>query len=255
MTEVRKPSDSFLARTHFNPISMPAGSKPTENVLSAIVKLTEDGVAIVSSQLPRPTIEALRAEILSLAEPKVPDSPDLNLRAAYHRAPSVKPIVESSELLSLASHYCGPNAQLRTAKGTVRSQGCPELALHTDKAIWYEPPFADSDRLLVVNVVCDSYDPADGGTFFVPGSHGFRRNPTTEEAEDKHLRVSPVPQVSDLLCWTGETWHGRWPRTNPGERVVLTLMFSSPGLPLEKNASTFSGDEYQANTHSVAKPR
>lgn len=79
------------------------------------------------------------------------------------------------------------------------------------------------------NVVCNGtlvlteYTKDNGALAVVPGSHRFGRQPTAGEAVGDAVPVE-CPAGS-LILWHGSTWHGAFPRKNPGLRLNLVASY------------------------------
>ncbi|HEY1615841.1 MAG TPA: phytanoyl-CoA dioxygenase family protein [Rhizomicrobium sp.] len=192
-------------------------------------ELLLNGYALVPRALDSGLAEQLRRDIKLHAVAKSSASRDRTLLDGYPRLESIRLVVENEQIRDLALAVCGEDARLHAAKGAVRAAGEGELSLHTDTAAVTSSPFVRSAQFFTVHIICEPFEPEHGATFFVPYSHRLLRNPTSTEA-DSADRVCLSAEPGDLLCWLGETWHGRYSRTTPGERVSLFLMFTAADI-------------------------
>jgi ectoine hydroxylase-related dioxygenase (phytanoyl-CoA dioxygenase family) len=68
-----------------------------------------------------------------------------------------------------------------------------------------------------------------------------RRHPTTAEALDPLLGVPVSAPAGSMIIWHGNTWHGAAPRTTPGVRLSLIMLFCrwylTPQIPHRQLAS------------------
>ena len=68
---------------------------------------------------------------------------------------------------------------------------------------------------------------------FVPGSHRRARQPNPGEGVDEAIPVEAP--AGSLVVWTGNMWHGAFPRQNDGLRLVLTCSFNRPYLRTQED--------------------
>ena len=189
-------------------------------------KLLLRGYALVPGVLDAGLVEQLHRDIDCQATAKSRASGDRTVRDGYPRLESFRLVVENEEIRAIAMTVCGEDAHLRFVKGAVRVAGEGELATHTDTGAHTSSPFVRPAQFFTIHVICEQLRPEHGATFFVPNSHRLMRDPTPDEVASAD-RVWVDAEPGDLVCWLGETWHGRFSRTTPGERVSLFLMFTA----------------------------
>ncbi len=142
--------------------------------------------------------------------------------------------------LAIARWMCGQSAVMTGAtwllKGSNKAPGISTddqtkpLLLHID-ALAVPPPMSQYAHFCNTSWVLSDYsNEEDGPTVYVPGSHLFGRAPFLHEQdftrEDNPYRVVPLSaREGSLVVWHGTTWHGALPRTTPGLRVTLALMW------------------------------
>jgi hypothetical protein len=97
---------------------------------------------------------------------------------------AVRQIAGLPLLLSLPEAIRGSGAELRSVKGMLRGAGSPKLSLHSDIGVWWASPFPRSGLTLTVMVPCSPFTVAEGGTFVVPGSQLYLREPQPAEDRD-----------------------------------------------------------------------
>lgn len=140
----------------------------------------------------------------------------------------VNPVV-----LTMAHWCCGRSAVLAGAGSIIKGSSDSEVGrmpLHIDTH-GVPPPFGPYP--LAVNtswLTTDYISAADGPTLLLPGSHRFGYTPRAHEAEwwKEGSPYKPVPleaKAGSLAIWQGNTWHASMPRTNPGLRVTLVLVW------------------------------
>jgi len=76
-----------------------------------------------------------------------------------------------------------------------------------------------------VSILCTDYSSADDGpTILSPGSHRMARAPSPGEATPGDAQPTCVTlegEAGSIAVWNGFTWHGSYPRKNPGLRITL----------------------------------
>lgn len=80
-----------------------------------------------------------------------------------------------------------------------------------------------------VSILATDYSSLDDGpTILAPGSHLMARAPSPEEAkpgDNQPPCVTLEGEAGSIAVWNGFTWHGTYPRKNPGLRVTLVQSF------------------------------
>ncbi len=60
----------------------------------------------------------------------------------------------------------------------------------------------------------------------IPETHEHRRHPNAEEIAAEKGAISTECPAGTIAFWDGSVWHGNYPRTIDGQRVVLHITFS-----------------------------
>jgi ectoine hydroxylase-related dioxygenase (phytanoyl-CoA dioxygenase family) len=131
--------------------------------------------------------------------------------------------------LTLARYLCGNSVTMGLNAYFIKGadpDGTRQTPLHTDMS---EPPQTTIANGCNVTILCSDYlTPEDGPTVFVPGSHRYGRAPFDHEMSTANC---PYPllnlkgRAGSIAVWSGSTWHGSVPRSNPGLRIALTQLF------------------------------
>ena len=80
----------------------------------------------------------------------------------------------------------------------------------------------------------DEFTEAGGATKVIPGSQVHRRHPSWDEIAEQKGAIPIACPANSLACWDGSVWHGNYPRSIDGERVVLHITFGRLALrPVE----------------------
>ena len=120
---------------------------------------------------------------------------------------------------AMAEFSVGRGFLLGSLAATVRANGEPALPLHADQDM-FPAPFPDHNMMLTACWVLDEFTEAGGATRVLPGSNQFRRHPSAEEGANAG-GVPMAGSAGSLALWDGRVWHGNFPRTIDGQRVVL----------------------------------
>ena len=123
-------------------------------------------------------------------------------------------------LMALAEFSVGRGCLLGSLIGTVRNAGDPSSPPHADQDM-IPAPFPAHNFMLTACWVCDDFTKEGGATLIVPGSGRFHRHPTEAESADLSRAIAAECPAGSVVLWDGNIWHGNWPRSIPGQRVVL----------------------------------
>ena len=131
-------------------------------------------------------------------------------------------------VLTMARWLCGQSAILAGHTWIIKPETKHGLNLHSD-AHGIPPGGGHIAHVANLSWMCTDYASADDGpTAFVPGSHRYGRATLPHESSltDSSFPVVPVDgEAGSLAVWHGATWHGSYPRKNPGLRVTLVQVF------------------------------
>jgi hypothetical protein len=126
--------------------------------------------------------------------------------------------------LALAEYICGRGCTLSSVLATVRVAGSA-LGLHCDQS-QVPAPFPEHLVNLTACWVTDEFTKANGAFMIIPGTHRNRRNPTPEEGQALDGAIAVECPPGSVVLWDGAVWHGNYPRTEPGQRVVLHVTYT-----------------------------
>jgi ectoine hydroxylase-related dioxygenase (phytanoyl-CoA dioxygenase family) len=96
------------------------------------------------------------------------------------------------------------------------------MPLHSDQN-WLPAPFPKQNYLLTVCWVHDEFSAENGATKIIPGSHRHRRHPTPDETAAEQGAIAIEAPAGSVAIWSGAVWHGNYPRSAPGDRVVTHI--------------------------------
>jgi hypothetical protein len=133
----------------------------------------------------------------------------------------------NEQVLALITYLLGESCVVNHLSGMVKGPGPDALPLHTDQNIsGAPPPFPAFAQVANATWLLTDYSSENGCTCFVPGSHRWCRPPTRHEALDLSMAVPIEAKAGSVMIWHGNTWHGAYPRTVPGERVSLVTYYN-----------------------------
>jgi len=140
------------------------------------------------------------------------------------------PIFEKTLLnpagLGLVQYLLGTGCILSLCDGWVKGKGEARTGLHCDWAQFEMPTFPPEPYTANFNYLLSDYSKDDGALAFVPGSHRWRRWPSSEEAKYWADNAEPVEaEMGSMIIWGDHTWHGSYPRKNNGLRLMLLATF------------------------------
>lgn len=186
-----------------------------------LAQLRSEGYTVVSDIATPEFTARLRDTCIRLAKEGNGHSAGMLL----NRDPIFVDVVMNPKLLALVEKMCGKGALLSQLVCGVRKKGAPALGLHSDQN-WHPAPFPEQNQLFTCCWVMDKFDEPSGATLVCPGTHRMRRHPNAQEIAEKTGAIPITAEANSLACWDGSVWHGNYPRTADGERVVLHITFS-----------------------------
>ena len=139
--------------------------------------------------------------------------------------PIFEEVVLNPKLQTIVELMVGKDALLSQYTLSVRDKGARALPLHADQN-WTPAPFPVHNQLVTFCWACDEFTKAGGATMVVPKSHINRRHPAPQEVKLAQGAVAVECPAGSVPFWDGSVWHGNWPRTIDGKRVVLHITFT-----------------------------
>ena len=149
------------------------------------------------------------------------------------RDPIFEDVVLNPKNQALVEVMCGQGALLSQLMASIWPKGAPALGLHADQN-WFPAPFPEHNQLFTMCWAMEEYSKEAGCTKVIPRSHLARRHPDKKETGQEPGAIPAECPANSLVCWDGSIWHGNYPRTIDGERVVLHITFGRLALrPVE----------------------
>lgn len=147
--------------------------------------------------------------------------------------PVFEEVLLNPTVYALARYFLGKSVQLSDMVGILKRadpKATPTHPLHTDQH-GTPAPLPQYAQTLNITWALTHYSREEGSVAIVPGSHRFGGMPEPYETNflANNAPIKPTPIECDpgsLIIWGGTTWHGSFPRTAPGLRMNLILVFS-----------------------------
>lgn len=228
------PTIPFVTRQPFE-LSDELGSRIEELGLSSCLdQLRDEGYTVVPEIASLDFTARLREACIRLAQETESPAKGYSAALLLGRDPIFEEVVLNPKILALVEVMCGQGALLSQLITSIRPQGAPKLALHADQN-WMPAPFPEHNQLFTLCWAMEEFTEAAGATKVIPKSHLERRHPNEDETRDEPGAIATDCSANSVVCWDGSIWHGNYPRTEPGERVVLHITFSRLALRTVEN--------------------
>lgn len=150
------------------------------------------------------------------------------------RDPIYEEVVLHPVIRVLTEIMCGKGALLSQLIASIRPEGAASIGLHADQN-WFPAPFPKHNQLLTICWAMDEFTQEAGCTKVIPKSHLLRRHPNKDERDKEDGAIPTICAANSLAVWDGSIWHSNYPRTIPGERVVLHITFGRLALRTVEN--------------------
>ena len=199
------------------------------DLVETVEHVKDNGYGIIYDPAPVEFNQRLRETIVRIHAEKKGGVANMLL----DKDPIFEEVVMNPKILALVEIMCGKGAMLSQLVCSVRHKGATALPLHADQN-WMPAPFPVHNGLVTFCWACDEYTKAGGATKVIPKTHLHRRHPNAEEIAEFKGAIATECPAGSIPFWDGSVWHGNWPRTIEGERVVLHVTFSRLALrPVE----------------------
>ena len=205
-----------------------------------LAELEAFGFTIIEGALSPQLTLRLRGAVLASAEKRFGRQLDLENEAELREvelAPYLlykdavfEEAVLNEKPLALITYLLGYSCWLSSLTSHVKGPGEVGLLLHSDTANGVPAPFSAYSHVANCNYALTDYTEAGGCLAVVPGSHRLHRQPTKWEVglagneRNPHAIPIEVP-AGTAIVWHGNTWHGSFPRKQPGLRINLATYF------------------------------
>jgi hypothetical protein len=213
-------------------------------------ELRENGYTII--EVDRDLSDRIRAATLQAVQGA--SGPNASFDLAFATPLGEDPVFEEActhpAALALAEYICGRGCTLSSVLATVRIAGSA-LGLHCDQG-QIAAPFPEHLVNLTACWVTDEFTKANGAFMIIPGTQRRRRNPTPAEGQGLEGAIAVECPPGSVVLWDGAVWHGNYPRTEPGQRVVLHVTYTRLAYRPVHDFSYLT-DEFRANASPQMK--
>ncbi len=141
--------------------------------------------------------------------------------------------------LTLAHYILGTSCRLFTTSTFVKRGNASSTPMHVDSA-GNPPPLYPFSVVCNISWILTDYTKENGTFAIVPGSHRYCRHPTKAElpkimgGTGDDICVPVEAKAGSLIVFTGNTWHGTYPKVDPVLRAhVVTGFCRNYVLPAE----------------------
>ena len=189
------------------------------DLLETVQHVQEYGFGYIHDPTPIEFNERLREVALKIFAAK------RGTNVLLDKDPIFEEVVLNPKLLAIVEVMCGQGALLSQYTLSVRGKGARALPLHADQN-WTPAPFPEANQLVTFCWACDEFSKAGGSTMVVPKTHVKKRHPDPRETKQAQGAIALECPAGTVTFWDGSVWHGNWPRTIDGKRVVLHITFT-----------------------------
>jgi hypothetical protein len=194
--------------------------------------LVDDGYTVIQDERARAIADEVREAIIRCV-PAPPEAKAPTRFTLLDQDPVFAQAITTPKLLALVEFLLGRGAQFSQLSGSRRRQGPGSLGLHADNS-WFPAPFPEWEISCTACFVTDEFTRESGATLVIPGTHKLKRHPPKDVRKSLEGAVPIVAPKGSICLWDGSVWHGNYPRTLPGERVVLHMTYTRLGMqPIE----------------------
>ncbi len=149
--------------------------------------------------------------------------------------PIFEKLILTPAALGLIQWLVGTDCILSLCNAWIKGKGSSRTSFHADWAQFEMPTMAVEPFGANFNYLLSDYSKADGGLAFVPGSHRWRRLPSSEEAgywaDNAHAVEAPA---GSMIIWGDHTWHGSYPKDTEGLRIMVLGMYNRPHMQTQE---------------------
>jgi ectoine hydroxylase-related dioxygenase (phytanoyl-CoA dioxygenase family) len=171
----------------------------------------------------------------------------LRLANLVNKAPIFSRVIADPTMLALVRHVLGAEFKLSSLNGRTALPGCAPQPLHADMG-----GVADERGAWVCNIIwmLDAYTPDNGPVRVVPGSHRWRRLPTSELSDLRGTHpaeIAVTAPAGSVVVMNAHTWHGGLDNRTSGQRTALHAFYCRRDKPQQQYQKKLLSPEVQAS--------
>jgi ectoine hydroxylase-related dioxygenase (phytanoyl-CoA dioxygenase family) len=132
---------------------------------------------------------------------------------------------------TMASYMLGASMRFFSMVAFIKEGPARPTHMHTD-SVGVPTPLPFYGTVCNISWILSEYTEENGTLCMVPGSHRYCRHPTEFEqprfmggAMDDAMATPLIARPGALAVFTGNTWHGTYPKTTDGTRVHVATTF------------------------------
>lgn len=205
-----------------------------------LAELEAFGFTVVEDALTEEQVDYFRDRIIEISEQRLGRKLDLEKETEHAEVAFIpyllfkdkrfKESVVNPKTLALVTYLLGKHCILSSLGSHLKGPGGKGLLLHSDTGNGVPDPFSPYSHVANCNYALTDYTEENGALAMVPGSHRHFRQPTQYErgldGNERYEHAIPIEvKAGSAVIWHGNTWHGSFPRKNPGLRVNLSNYF------------------------------
>lgn len=155
-------------------------------------------------------------------------------RQLFHllaRDPLFVDAVMNPVVRTMGSYMLGQSMRMYSMVAFVKEGPARPTHMHTD-SVGVPSPLPFYGTVCNVSWILSDYTPDNGTLCVVPGSHRYCRHPTELEQPkfmggvmDDAMATPLIARPGSLAVFTGNTWHGTYPKTTDSNRVHVATAF------------------------------
>ncbi len=134
-------------------------------------------------------------------------------------------------VMTLARHATGRLGRLSTTVAFIKSGTAKPTGLHCD-ATGVSAPMPAFGHLINISYILTNFTEETGTLAIVPGSNRWCRPPTPIEQPkclggvNDNICIPILAKPGSIVAFNGNTWHGAYPKKDPGLRLHISYAFS-----------------------------
>ena len=215
-----------------------------------LAELEAFGFTVIENALSPELTKSLRDAVLRTAEEDIGRSLDLEHEEQHREVQLIPyllfqdPVFAEAALnpkpLALTTYLLGKHCLLSSMTSHLKGPGGGGLLLHSDTGNGIPQPFSAYSHVSNTNYALTDYTEAGGALAMIPGSHQLHRQPTALErgldGNERNPHAIPIEvPAGSAIVWHGNTWHGSFPRKQPGLRINLAVYYCRQYLQTQEN--------------------
>jgi ectoine hydroxylase-related dioxygenase (phytanoyl-CoA dioxygenase family) len=160
---------------------------------------------------------------------------------------------------TMASYMLGLSMKFFSMVAFIKEGPARPTPMHTD-SVGVPSPLPFYGTVCNISWILSDYTQDNGTLCMVPGSHRFCRHPTEFEQPkfmggvmDDAMATPVIAKPGSIAVFTGNTWHGTYPKVTPTTRVHIATAFCRNYVSPAENYDDLSDDVLAKNDPELAR--